>query len=516
MLFFDRDALMQSAAHCVAKGKLEKAVAKYRKILSRKPDDKEALGLAGDLLIQLGNKKVGFQCLDRAAALYLESGEWAKAITVYNKMLRHDPENETLMTTVADIYQQKEKTREAVEVLLKAAKVKSKTDPSKAIYFLERVTRLAPDNLEALEILADHYDKQKLTGRARDCHLAAGKKYFERGEFARCCLHLYEIIQAEPDNREVSLIVLQALVKLGSHEDALVLLNSMGLGEEDPDPQLMPYRISLLFELEKKDELIGLLHKHFMISPKGDEILFQYVERAIQKKRYGLAMDMIGILDLSRYHEYGGKLTDILQRILAEDEGNTQALQKLAEFKMYVGDIQAVQGLYPKLYEMFVRQSENRKAYQLLEKWLNLDESNEWVRHEMRRLKLALDEESYGKMDLIRGKLEEIGLEDVIQMLESARKTGILRIRFADREGHVYFNDGNMFHAIFKEKIGQHAIIELKRLKGGDFMFDPKLPENPPETLRGSNMAIVLEALRVIDEEAIREKDALGLDEITL
>ncbi len=516
MLFYDRDALMESAARCVAKGKLEKAIGKYRKILTREPEDKDALGLVGELLFQIGNKRLGFRCFEQAANLYLSAGETAKAVTMYNKMLRHDPDNDTLLATVSDIYQRDGKIREAVGILLNAAKRREKIEPSQAIFFYEKIIKLDPENLEAIENLADHYAKQKLLSKARDLHLTAGNLLFERKNYARACLHLYEVHQMEPANRDVAMTILNGLMKLNSFEDAFLLLNSMAEDGGESDPQLLPYRLQILFELSRKDDLLGLLHKLFMIAPKGDEILFQFVDLATTRRNFGMAMDIIGLLDLSRYHEFGGRLTEALQRILAEDESNTQALQKLVEFKLFVGDLQAVLNLYPKLYELFLRQSEVRKAYHLLEKWLNLDEENEWIRHEMRRLKLALDEETYGKADLIRGKLEEIGLGDVIQMLESARKTGVLRIRFTDREGQIFFHDGAMFHANFKDKTGQGAIIELFKLVGGDFMFDPKLPPNPPETLRGSNTGIVLEALRIIDEEKARLREGVPFEEISL
>jgi hypothetical protein len=75
----------------------------------------------------------------------------------------------------------------------------------------------------------------------------------------------------------------------------------------------------------------------------------------------------------------------------------------------------------------------------------------------------------------IEGPLRELGLQDVFQLLDLSRKTGMLRVtsRLRDDEGHVYFDSGRVVQAQLRSKpnptIDAAAISEReleRRLRG--------------------------------------------------
>jgi hypothetical protein len=75
----------------------------------------------------------------------------------------------------------------------------------------------------------------------------------------------------------------------------------------------------------------------------------------------------------------------------------------------------------------------------------------------------------------IEGPLNELGLQEVFQLLDLSRKTGMLRVtsRVRDDEGHVYFDGGRVVHADIRSKptpeIDASALSERefeRRLKG--------------------------------------------------
>lgn len=502
MLFYNKERLKESAERAVAAGNLSKALAVYHKILSREPEEKDVLCMMAELMIQTGDQAEGLKCLKRAASAFHAGGENLKAVTVYRKYLKYDETDDEIIAAMTEVFLKDNKTKEAAEVLSRASQLQDKLNPSKSIYYLEKLLKILPDNLDAMAALCAHYTRQKMHAKAREFNFTVGKKLFQKGDYSRSYLLLYDVLQQDPENREVNVMVLETLIKLKSYDDALVHLNSMKLAEADSDPTMLTYKAEILFELGRKEEILPVLHKLSLISPKGFETLFRFAEHSIARKNSDLSLDILNIVDYSHYLEFGSKMTELLNRILSENENNTAAMQKLVEYKVFIGDVYGVQSLYSKLYGMYIKGNERKKAYQLLGKWVQVDEENDWIRKEMRRLKMQLEEESYGRSDLIRGKLEEIGLGDVIQMLESARKTGVLHILFTDMEGKIYFRDGGMIHAHFKQMEGQGALVSLFKLTGGDFMFDPRLPALEKTTISGSNTHVVLDALRVIDEEA--------------
>lgn len=507
MFFYNKERIKKTAEKKVAAGQMDKAAELYNRILVREPDDKDVLCILGELRIKQGQRRDGLGFLKTAGDLFNQAGEKQKAVSVYRKFLRHEPEDIDVLSGLADLLAQTGHQRQAIETWQGIGRILEGKDLAKAIYYYEKARKMAPRDVETVAALAELYGKQKLLPKAQELNFLAGKQFFEMGDYARSYLHLYEFIQHEPDNRDANMMILKTLLKLESYEDALVHLNAMTQRNNEGDPELLQFRADILFELDKVDELKAVMNKLVILMDGGFEVLFRYIDLAMSRRRYDLAVDLMDYLDMSQYHGFGERMHMVLNNILSEDENHIGALQKLVEFKVYVGDIQGAIPLYSRLYSIYIREDRLQKAYHLLEKWMNLDDSNDWIRREMRRLKLALEEASANHSDLIRGKIEDIGLADVIQMLESARKTGTLQLRFADRTGNIYFRNGSIQQAMFQGHLGQTAIVELFRLSGGDFKFEPTIPETIAPGFEGSNTQIVLDALRVIDEENHRRRE---------
>jgi len=66
----------------------------------------------------------------------------------------------------------------------------------------------------------------------------------------------------------------------------------------------------------------------------------------------------------------------------------------------------------------------------------------------------------------IEGPLQDIGIHDVFQLLDLARKSGVLRVHSAARasEGHVYFQSGAVIHATMRDN--PHSLGVLLRKAG--------------------------------------------------
>ena len=66
----------------------------------------------------------------------------------------------------------------------------------------------------------------------------------------------------------------------------------------------------------------------------------------------------------------------------------------------------------------------------------------------------------------IEGPLQDIGIHDVFQLLDLARKSGVLRVHSAARgsEGHVYFQAGAVIHATMRDN--PHSLGVLLRKAG--------------------------------------------------
>lgn len=99
----------------------------------------------------------------------------------------------------------------------------------------------------------------------------------------------------------------------------------------------------------------------------------------------------------------------------------------------------------------------------------------------------------------LSGSLREMGLAEVVQVLAQGRKTGQLRLATGLRIGELYFNEGQVVHALFGPQRGEEAFYAMVALREGDFSFDPN--QKPAvRTIEAATESLLLEAMRRLDE----------------
>ncbi len=114
----------------------------------------------------------------------------------------------------------------------------------------------------------------------------------------------------------------------------------------------------------------------------------------------------------------------------------------------------------------------------------------------------------------LRGDLSEIGLLDVIQILDNCQKTGQLQVSSEGQAGTIFFNVGRIVNAIYQEKAGEHAMYALVAVKGGTFEYQPSAKAFDV-VIHNSNTNLLLEGLRLLDEanRDLNEAETLPDDE---
>ncbi|HKP94631.1 MAG TPA: cyclic nucleotide-binding domain-containing protein [Fibrobacteria bacterium] len=110
----------------------------------------------------------------------------------------------------------------------------------------------------------------------------------------------------------------------------------------------------------------------------------------------------------------------------------------------------------------------------------------------------------------LSGDLRFFAFTDLVQTVMTARMTGTLVVEQAQRRARFGFREGGLIHGSLGNMNGTQAVDEALRWGTGSFRFNPD--QVPPEAnLDGDTMAILLEALRRMDESSVLEKTADGL-----
>lgn len=109
----------------------------------------------------------------------------------------------------------------------------------------------------------------------------------------------------------------------------------------------------------------------------------------------------------------------------------------------------------------------------------------------------------------LSGDLRFFAFVDLVQSIMTARMTGVLHIELASRRARFGFLEGRLMHGSLGNMYGTEALDEALRWRSGAFRFngDESLPS---ANLEGDTMAILLEALRRLDESSVLEKSPNG------
>jgi hypothetical protein len=105
----------------------------------------------------------------------------------------------------------------------------------------------------------------------------------------------------------------------------------------------------------------------------------------------------------------------------------------------------------------------------------------------------------------MQGSLEEVGLPDVLQLIGTSRKTGVLRVWSKERRGAIHLESGRVVRCLVEgrpELAPGDAFVEMLQWTDGAFELGPSAAEPPPGPAIGETVeAMLIEGLRRLDEK---------------
>lgn len=103
---------------------------------------------------------------------------------------------------------------------------------------------------------------------------------------------------------------------------------------------------------------------------------------------------------------------------------------------------------------------------------------------------------------MMSGLLEEVPLPDLLQLFSTSRKTGILRVQ-SSREARIYLREGQVVFCQIEDSPGLEPLKAAYRVvtwTTGMFVLEPWEDRDFPETIEISTEAMMMEAMRLLDE----------------
>jgi tetratricopeptide (TPR) repeat protein len=222
---FDKAKAISAAEKYLAQGKIPSAITEYCRIVERDPNDQSALNTLGDLYVRVNKRQDAINCFQRVADHYREQGFTLKAIAVYKKISRLDPSLPVIAQRLALLYEQQGHFVEAREQYLAIADTFARAGKTReSLDALRRSADLEPNNVEIRLRLGEGYLVEGLREEAADVFTEAGERLLARDK-TQWALEAYtKARDIRPHDHAVLHGLVAAYSKLGAPDEAAAVL----------------------------------------------------------------------------------------------------------------------------------------------------------------------------------------------------------------------------------------------------------------------------------------------------
>jgi tetratricopeptide (TPR) repeat protein len=203
---FNKSKVLSSAEKFVQQGKLQNAIAEYEKIIKEDPKDLTVLNAIGDLYARVGQNEKACEYFKKVGDQYAQNGFTVKSIAVYKKLTRLSSSSESVIK-LAELYTQQGLFNDARTHYMQVAdQVLKSGDNDQAARIFQKILELDPENTTTQSKLADLYIKLGKKEEARNIYYSAAESLYARNSFDAADEALSRVLSLDPENKKALLL----------------------------------------------------------------------------------------------------------------------------------------------------------------------------------------------------------------------------------------------------------------------------------------------------------------------
>jgi tetratricopeptide (TPR) repeat protein len=243
---FNKAKVLASAEKFVQQGKLQNAIAEYEKIVKEDPKDLTVLNTLGDLCARIGQNEQAAQYFKRVGDHYAQDGFTVKAIAVYKKLTRLSPGNFDNINRLGELYSQQGLFTDArLQYMQVADHLLKAGDNAQAARVFQRILELDPENTTTQSKLADLYLKLGKRGEACKIYYTAAESLYARSSFDAADEALGRVLTLDPENAAALLLRGMIAADAGDSPTAIQHLEQVSDLDSRPDALRLLLRAKL-------------------------------------------------------------------------------------------------------------------------------------------------------------------------------------------------------------------------------------------------------------------------------
>lgn len=371
----NRLKILQLADKLFKQGKIEAAIKEYHKIVEVKPDDLEVRRIIGDLYLKLNKLPEAFKQFEWISDFYLKEGFFTKAIAMYKRITRLDPQNESVSFKLADLYSKQGLTIEAKQIYLELAEeYKRQNNQKKALGIYKKILELDRGNIKMRTLLADNYLREGMKEEAVTEYLTASDFLIKKKEFPQAEELLMQTY-GKVKHLKIFEKLISCYISQGNSSKAIQMLRNLG-DEIFKHLNLLKILGELYFKNNLIEDAEQIYKRIAEIDSNETEVIMKlgkvYLQREEIDKAYQLFLPTIDrFIEKEKFDE----ANSLLRFIITSNNTYLPALNKLAAIFKATKKTSSLIALYESLLPVYEQREMKTELIAVLNELIELSDA---------------------------------------------------------------------------------------------------------------------------------------------
>ncbi len=359
---FSKQKALSAAEKYVQQGKLQNAIAEYEKILKADPRDLTVLNTIGDLYARIGDNGRAIEYFKQVGDAYAHDGFTVKAIAVYKKISKLQPSLDGTLK-LAELFTQQGLFNDARAQYLQVAEEFLRSgDLEKAIRIFQKTLEMDPENVAMKLRLAEVYLRLGKKNDASKVYAEASQTLRENGQLDAADEVLQKMQAIDPSNSGILLLRGRNAVESGEFKDAIQLLEKVADLDQHPDG----LRDLMKAYLQAKQlKQAGMLASKLFTVHQDNQAVAEYADALMAGGFFAEALQVYQQHADSLLSSDSAKVIENLHAIIGHTRENREALETILTLLQKAGDTSHVSEILELLAHASVQQDDLPKARDL-------------------------------------------------------------------------------------------------------------------------------------------------------
>jgi pilus assembly protein FimV len=371
---FNKQKVLSAAEKFVQQGKLQNAISEYEKILKHDAKDLTVMNTIGDLYARIGEHDKAAESFKSVGDAYASQGFTVKAIAMYKKLSKLKSSMECVLR-LAELYTQQGLFNDARAQYLQVAEDFLKSDQlDQAVRIFEKTLEMDPENVAMRSKLAEVYIRLGKKDDAWKLLSAAAESLRAKGQLAAADEIVQRMLKLDPSSGYALELRGRAALDSGDSTAAIESLSKV------PDLDTNPEGLRVLFQAylrgKRFQEAGGLATK--LATLHNDNVaITEYANALFEAEQYREVLKVYEEHADELLRDDPAKFSESLRAIIGHVQDDTQALEVVLALFQKSGENTHLSEIYELLAHAYVQSGELEKAGAFYHKLMQMEPANQ-------------------------------------------------------------------------------------------------------------------------------------------